>query len=108
MLPTGAIVGVSTHAPAQALAAVADGADYIGAGPVFTTPTKPGRPSVGLEYVRWVSANIAVPAFAIGGIDRSNAAEVVAAGARRLAVVRAVMNAPSPEDAAREFVRALP
>ena len=103
ILPAGAIVGVSTHAPEQAQRAVADGADYIGAGPVFTTPTKPGRASVGLEYIRWVSEHIATPAFAIGGIDYGNVGEVLAAGARRLAVVRAIINAPVPEVAVRQF-----
>ena len=103
ILGNNAIIGVSTHAPEQALKAVEDGADYIGVGPVFTTPTKPGRQSVGLDYVKWVSENIDIPAFAIGGIDLTNVQEVVQAGAHRIAVVRAIINAKSPEKAAGEF-----
>jgi thiamine-phosphate pyrophosphorylase len=101
------IVGVSTHAPEQALKAVEDGADYIGVGPVFATPTKEGRIPVGLDYVKWVSENIAVPAFAIGGIDGENVDEVINAGAKRVAVVRAIINAKSPQIAAGKFVEKL-
>ncbi len=100
ILGDNAIIGVSTHAPEQAKKAVADGADYIGAGPVFTTPTKPGRASVGLEYIKWVSENIEIPAFAIGGIDLENAESVLETGIGRIAIVRAVMNAPDPKSAA--------
>jgi len=107
ILGENTIVGISTHAPEQAKKAVADGADYIGVGPVFTTPTKPGRSSVGLEYVKWVSENINIPAFAIGGIDLTNAKEVVNAGSKRLAVVRAIVNAENPEKAANEFFHLL-
>ena len=103
ILGNNAIIGVSTHAPEQAQKAVADGADYIGMGPVFTTPTKPGRKSVGLEYVEWVSNNIDIPAFAIGGIDPDNVNEVIAHGAKRIAVVRAIINAENPEYAAKQF-----
>ncbi len=103
ILGNNAIIGVSTHAPEQAQKAVADGADYIGMGPVFTTPTKPGRKSVGLEYVEWVSNNIDIPAFAIGGIDTDNVSEVIAHGAKRIAVVRAIINAENPEYAAKQF-----
>lgn len=107
ILGPNAIIGISTHAPEQAMKAVEDGADYIGVGPVFTTPTKPGRASVGLEYVKWVSENIDIPAFAIGGIDLSNASEVVASGLKRIAVVRAIINAENPEKAAEEFLKLL-
>jgi len=106
ILGSSAIIGVSTHAPEQALKAVEDNADYIGVGPVFTTPTKPGRQSVGLEYVKWANKNINIPAFAIGGIDLTNVQEVVKAIAR-IAVVRAIINAPSPEKAAGEFLKCL-
>ena len=105
ILGNNAIIGVSTHAPEQAQKAVQDGADYIGMGPVFTTPTKPGRKSVGLEYVEWVSQNIDIPAFAIGGIDLTNVSEVIQHGAKRIAVVRAIINAQSPENAAKEFLQ---
>lgn len=101
------IVGVSTHAPEQALKAVADGADYIGVGPVFATPTKEGRIPVGLDYVKWVSENIDIPAFAIGGINEENVEEVITAGAKRIAVVRAIINAGSPEKAVEKFLSKL-
>lgn len=107
ILGSNAIIGISTHAPAQAQKAAADGADYIGMGPVFTTPTKPGRQSVGLEYVKWVSENIKIPAFAIGGIDLDNVLDVVNAGAKKIAVVRAIINSDNPEKAAREFLKVL-
>lgn len=101
------IVGVSTHCPEQAIKAVEDGADYIGVGPVFATPTKEGRIPVGLEYVKWASENIEIPAFAIGGIDEKNVDEVINAGAKRIAVVRAIINAKSPQKAAEEFLKKL-
>lgn len=97
------IVGVSTHAPEQALKAVEDGADYIGVGPVFATPTKEGRIPVGLDYVKWASKNIDLPAFAIGGIDEENVEQVLKAGAKRIAVVRAIINEKSPQSAAEKF-----
>ncbi len=91
--PAG-LVGRSTHSLAQAVDAVREGADYIGVGPVYATPTKPGRPAVGLGLVRTVAeAGIALPWFAIGGIDAGILGDVVAAGARRVAVVRAVCGA---------------
>lgn len=101
------IVGISTHAPEQALKAVEDGADYIGVGPVFATPTKQGRIPVGLEYVRWTSENINIPAFAIGGIDLQNCSEVLDAGLKKLAVVRAIINADSPQTEAEAFIQML-
>ena len=107
ILGNNAIIGISTHAPEQAQKAVADGADYIGMGPVFITPTKPGRQSVGLEYVKWVSENIKIPAFAIGGIDLDNVQDVVNAGAKKIAVVRAIINSDNPEKAAQEFLKVL-
>ena len=96
------IVGLSTHSPAQIDAAGAEPAiDYIGVGPVHATPTKPGRPAVGLELVRYAAAHATTPFFAIGGIDAGNAAAVRAAGATRIAVVRAITDAADPEAAAR-------
>ena len=100
----GLSVGLSTHAPAEIDAA---DADYIGVGPVYTTPTKLGRPAVGIALVRYAAEHARVPWFAIGGIDASNVAEVIAAGATRLAVVRAIGDAPDPERAARELREAL-
>lgn len=100
----GIPVGLSTHAREEVERAEAD---YIAVGPVFATPTKPGRPAVGLELVRHAAAHAPAPWFAIGGIDRTNIAEVVAAGARRIAVVRAIGDADDPEAAARELRQAL-
>jgi thiamine-phosphate pyrophosphorylase len=101
----GLLVGQSTHAPAELDATAAD---YAGVGPVYETPTKAGRPASGLEYVRHAAAHARVPWFAIGGIDESNVADVVAAGADRIAVVRAIAEAPDPERAAASLRAALP
>jgi thiamine-phosphate pyrophosphorylase len=94
----GLRVGLSTHAPHEVAGA---DADYIGVGPVFATPTKPGRPAVGLELVRHAAAAARVPWFAIGGIDESTIEAAVGAGARRVAVVRAIGDGDDPEKAAR-------
>jgi thiamine-phosphate pyrophosphorylase len=102
------IVGLSTHSPAQIDAAARQpGLDYIGVGPVHATPTKPGRPAVGLELVRYAAAHAATPFFAIGGIDAANVGAVRAAGATRVAVVRAVTEAADPAGAARRLRGAL-
>lgn len=93
------LIGLSTHTPEEVRDA--GGADYIGVGPVYETPTKPGRAAVGLSLVRLAAAQATVPFFAIGGIDPANVDDVVAAGARRVAVVRAIADAPDPEKAAR-------
>jgi thiamine-phosphate pyrophosphorylase len=105
----GRIVGRSTHSLDQALAAVAEGADYIGVGPVFATPTKPGRPAVGLSLVAEVArcARVSLPWFAIGGIGAARLGDVVAAGARRVAVVRAVCEAADVAAAVRSLRAAL-
>jgi thiamine-phosphate pyrophosphorylase len=96
------IVGLSTHSPAQIDAAAAESAiDYIGVGPVHATPTKPGRPAVGLDLVRYAVSHAATPFFAIGGIDAGNVGAVRGAGAARIAVVRAITDAADPEGAAR-------
>ena len=100
------LVGLSTHTPAQVDAA--KGVDYIGVGPVNATPTKPGRAAVGLDLVRHAAAAATVPFFAIGGIDRTNVADVVAAGATRVAVVRAIAEADDPGAAARALAAELP
>ncbi len=100
----GLRVGVSTHSRPEVEAA---DADYIGVGPVFATPTKPGRPAVGLDLVRYAAAHARLPWFAIGGIDATNVQNVVAAGAERIAVVRAVGDAPDPAAAARTLRDAL-
>jgi thiamine-phosphate pyrophosphorylase len=87
------LIGRSTHALAQLRQAVAEGCDYVGVGPVHATPTKPGREPVGLAYVRAAAAEAPLPFFAIGGIDAANLSEVLAAGAERVAVVRAITGA---------------
>ena len=104
---TGRIVGLSTHSIAQAEAAARSGADYIAVGPVHATPTKEGRPPIGLEPVRHAAAQVGVPWFAIGGIDAGNVDEVVAAGAARIVVVRAIAEAADPERAARTLREAV-
>ena len=101
----GVGVGLSTHVPREIDAAEAD---YIGVGPVFATPTKEGRAAVGLDLVRYAAERARVPWFAIGGIDASNVRDVVAAGASRVAVVRAIGDASDPERAAAELRGALP
>src|SRR3954470_22663810 len=100
------IVGRSTHAPEQAAAADADpDVDYFAVGPVHATPTKPGRPAAGLDYVASIVSE--KPWFAIGGLDLSNVHEVLAHGATRIVVVRAITDAPDPEAAARTLKEAL-
>ena len=103
----GLQIGLSTHAPAQAQRALAAGADYIAIGPVFTTGTKPGAKPVTLDYVRWAAANVAVPWFAIGGINLENLDDVLMAGAKRVCVVSAILNAPDAAKACAEFRRRL-
>lgn len=97
----GKLVGVSTHSPAQARQAVADGADYIGCGPTFPSPTKAFADFPGLEFLRAVQAEIAIPAFAIGGIRDENLPQVLETGFRRIAVSSAVTAATNPAAAAR-------
>jgi thiamine-phosphate pyrophosphorylase len=103
-----AIVGRSTHAPVQADAADADpDVDYLAVGPVHATPTKPGRPAAGLDYVAYAAGRVAKPWFAIGGLDATNAAAVAQRGATRIVVVRAITEAGDPEAAARALRAAL-
>jgi thiamine-phosphate pyrophosphorylase len=100
-----AVVGLSTHARAEIDAACDAGArpDYIAVGPVFETPTKPGRPAAGLDLVGYAAGRCDLPWFAIGGIDSSNLDDVMAAGARRIVVVRAITQAADPVAAAAEL-----
>jgi thiamine-phosphate pyrophosphorylase len=96
------IVGRSTHAPSQADAADADpDVDYLAVGPVHATPTKPGRPAAGLEYVEYAARTVTKPWFAIGGLDAGNVHAVLERGATRIVVVRAITDAADPERAAR-------
>lgn len=101
-----ALVGQSTHFPDEVGGASA--VDYIGVGPVYATPTKPGRHPVGVELVRFAAFHAPVPFFAIGGIEAANVDEVVAAGADRIAVVRAITQAADPRAAAAQLRAALP
>lgn len=95
--------GLSTHSPAQAGRALAAGADYLAIGPVYATGTKPAAKPVTLEYVRWAAASVRVPWFAIGGINLQDLDEVLAAGARRICVVSAILNAPDIVKACQQF-----
>ena len=101
----GMKAGLSTHTRAEI-----DGADadYIGVGPVFATPTKPGRQAVGLELLRYAAAHAHRPWYAIGGINAENAARVIAAGAERLAIVRAIGESADPERATATLRALLP
>ena len=96
-------LGLSTHAPEQARRAMDAGADYLAFGPVFATPTKPGRPAVTLDYIRWAAAHSDRPWFAIGGITLENMDSVLEAGAWRVCVVSAILNAPDVARACQQF-----
>jgi thiamine-phosphate pyrophosphorylase len=106
VLGPDAIVGLSTHSEEQIAAAAGLPVDYISVGPVWETPTKEGRPAVGLGLVSHAAQHAARPFFAIGGIDPSNAEQVAGAGARRLGVVRAIRDAEDPAAAAESIRRA--
>lgn len=99
----GPQLGLSSHAPEQAQAAMGTDADYVAVGPVFETSTKPGRPGVTLDYVRWAAENIDCPWFAIGGITLKNLDEVLEAGARRICVVSAILNSPDVARTCQQF-----
>jgi thiamine-phosphate pyrophosphorylase len=99
--------GLSSHAPEQATRALAAKPAYIAIGPVYATGTKPGAKPVGLEYVRWAAENVAIPWFAIGGITLENVDEVLRAGAPRICVVSAILNAADIRGACQAFVQKL-
>ena len=107
ILGPGRLIGQSTHSLDQARAASAGGADYIGFGPVFPTPTKPDYGSVGTALIGQVMQAVRIPVVCIGGIDAGNVEQVVHAGAERIAVVRAVCAAADPESAARDLKQTL-
>src|SRR5437867_1378420 len=86
-------VGKSTHSVEQALAAEREGADYIGFGPIFPTPTKPDYPPIGLSQIREVHERVSVPIFCIGGIKSQNLEQVLAAGAKRVVIVSGLLQA---------------
>jgi len=98
-----AIVGLSTHSEEQIAAAAGEPVDYVSVGPIWETPTKEGRPAVGLDLIRHAASATPHPFFAIGGIDATNAPQVVDAGARRICVVRAIRDAEDPAVAAEEL-----
>jgi len=103
-------IGLSTHAPVQAKRALAAGPEYLAIGPVYATGTKPTARPVTLEYVRWAAApqnGVNIPWFAIGGINLETVDAVLAAGARRICVVSAILNAPEVAKACAEFRRRL-
>jgi len=102
------IIGKSTHSLEQAIAAEAEGADYIGFGPLFATPTKPGRPAIGLDEIRRVHEAVRIPIFCIGGIKLENLETVIAAGARRVVIVSEMLRAPDITDFARRVRAILP
>lgn len=101
------LIGVSTHSPEQLRRAVLDGADYLGVGPVFAGRTKSFAQYAGLDYVSHVTATTSLPWFAIGGIDGRNLAQVLAAGARRIAVTGAICGEQNVESAASQLTRSL-
>lgn len=103
------IIGRSTHSLSQARQALADGADYIGFGPLFPTPTKAGRPAIGLHDIAEMERDVGseIPAFCIGGITPENLPEVLAAGARRCVIVSRLLTAPDVRHATREARNAI-
>lgn len=100
ILGPGAVVGLSTHAPAEVDAAAGEPVDYLSAGPVAATPTKPGRPGTGLEYLRYTAAATSLPWFVTGGVTPDTVAAMADAGARRFVVVRWLTDAADPRAAA--------
>ncbi|WNN91992.1 thiamine phosphate synthase [Gloeocapsopsis dulcis] len=101
------IIGCSTTNAEEMQRAIQGGADYIGVGPVYETPTKVGKPAAGLEYVRYAAQHSPIPWFAIGGIDVNNINDVISAGAERVAVVRAIVEAEQPTLVAQYFISQL-
>jgi thiamine-phosphate pyrophosphorylase len=102
------IIGRSTTNPQEMAKAIAEGADYIGVGPVYETPTKVGKAAAGLDYVSYAAQNSPVPWFAIGGIDQTNLGDVLKAGAKQVAVVRVIMQSPNPTEATQDLLAQLP
>lgn len=103
LLGKGRIIGISTHNIGQAVKAEQDGADYIGVGPVYPTNTKPGRAAVTTSFVAEAASRISIPFVAIGGITPDNVDEVLAAGAKRICAVSAIVGSNDPEAVCRKF-----
>ena len=104
----GPAFGLSTHSPEQARQAMTVGPAYIAVGPVYATRTKPGALPVTVEYVRWASSHVKIPWFVIGGINLTTLDAVLAAGAHRICVVSAILNAADIAEACRQFRKRLP
>jgi thiamine-phosphate pyrophosphorylase len=102
-----ALVGLSTHAPEELAASAMEPVDYVSAGPVEPTPTKPGRPGTGLDYVRLAAVRSPHPFFVTGGVSPATLPDIAAAGATRFVVVRALTEAPAPAAVAKELRRLL-
>ena len=96
LLGSNRIIGRSTTNPEEMERAIKEGADYIGVGPVYETPSKPGKAAAGLDYVRYAATHSTVPWFAIGSVNADNLTDVIGAGADRVAMVRAIMQAENP------------
>jgi thiamine-phosphate pyrophosphorylase len=101
------LIGRSTHGVDQLRQALREGCDYVGVGPVYATPSKPGRPAVGLAYVAAAAAECPLPWFAIGGLEASNLKAVRQAGATRVALIRAISDAADPQAATAALLRQL-
>jgi thiamine-phosphate pyrophosphorylase len=99
----GPLIGLSTHAPSEVLAVSGQSADYIAVGPIYETPTKPGRPATGLGLIKVAAESSRLPFFAIGGIDLTTVPDVVEAGATRIVVLRALTEAEDPPSVARRL-----
>lgn len=97
------LIGISTHSLEQAICSEKSGADYVGFGPIFSTPTKPDYAPVGLSLIKLVDKKLKIPYVCIGGINLSNLSQVLNAGAKRVAVVRAVFDNLSPKEAAQQL-----
>lgn len=107
LLGSNKIIGQSTTNPKELTSALATSVDYVGVGPVYETPTKAGKAAAGLDYVRYAARSCQIPWFAIGGIDSHNLADVRAAGATRVSVVRSLMTDPDPCQMARHMLQEL-
>jgi thiamine-phosphate pyrophosphorylase len=107
MLGEQKIIGRSTTSKQELAQALAEGVDYVGVGPVYETPTKPGKAAAGFDFISYAAAKCPIPWFAIGGIDSNNIHEVIAAGGQRVAVVRAIMQAEEPKLVTRQLLTQL-
>ncbi len=101
------LLGLSTHAPAQCRQAAAAGTDYVAIGPIYATETKPEAKPVGLGYIRWAAQHVAIPWFAIGGINLRTLPEVLSAGAKRVCIVSAILQHKRPDKACQAVRRQL-